>query len=87
MKCFAGCSPNEIAAAVGMDLADLFPKTEGGQRIKKPWKYEAMKTLGPDLAGAWDLLKKLEKGNPITNKERIYAGKLAEKCAAIFREI
>jgi len=28
LKCFAGCSVNEIVTAVGMDIQDLFPKEQ-----------------------------------------------------------
>ncbi|WP_082140303.1 hypothetical protein [Halomonas sp. PR-M31] len=28
MKCWAGCQPIDILAAIGMDLSDLFPKRE-----------------------------------------------------------
>ena len=40
LKCFAGCSANEIVSAVGMDIGDLFPKenklgyTHDTQRLK-----------------------------------------------------
>ena len=40
LKCFAGCSAQEIVSAVGMDIGDLFPKenklgyTHDTQRLK-----------------------------------------------------
>jgi hypothetical protein len=37
LHCFAGCSVHEITSAVGIELSDLFPKTESGKPQRKPW--------------------------------------------------
>lgn len=43
LKCFAGCSAYEVVSAVGMDLADLFPKdqsfmpSETNKPVKRPF--------------------------------------------------
>lgn len=35
IHCFAGCEPNDVLAAVGMNIRDLFPKALGHHRIPK----------------------------------------------------
>lgn len=40
LHCFAGCSVPEIAGAMGVDLAELFPpkpKDEHGKPMRNPW--------------------------------------------------
>ena len=37
LKCFAGCSTEEIVRALGIEMRDLFPK-EGGGGISHPAK-------------------------------------------------
>jgi hypothetical protein len=43
LRCFAGCSAAEIVAAAGLELSDLFPKSENfnhsqpGRPLKKPF--------------------------------------------------
>lgn len=37
LHCFAGCSAHEIVSAVGLELSDLFPKSESGKPQRKPW--------------------------------------------------
>lgn len=36
IHCFAGCSVHEVLGAIGMDMADLFPRREAGRRSVKP---------------------------------------------------
>ncbi len=37
LHCFAGCTAHEIVSAVGLELSDLFPKSESGKPQRKPW--------------------------------------------------
>lgn len=37
VHCFAGCDVSEVIGAVGLELSDLFPKTESGKPQRKPW--------------------------------------------------
>jgi hypothetical protein len=48
VKCFkSGCSPNEIAAAVGLDLEDLFPPRESSSRpLQRPRLMTHAQALG-----------------------------------------
>lgn len=40
LHCFAGCEVSDIAAAVGMDLMDLFPPNQDVRDYAKPQKRE-----------------------------------------------
>lgn len=36
LKCWAGCSAGEIVSAVGLELADLFPKSDNFDQTRAP---------------------------------------------------
>lgn len=68
MHCHAfGCNAGEIAAAVGIDMAELFPPREalekGGKSIAKPWiSRHVLEALDRDLVLAFVLFNDIEKG-------------------------
>lgn len=90
VKCFAGCSVDQIVGAVGLHLEDLFPPREIGDkpRIKKPWSSrEVAQALARETAVAWVILSDLAAGRPIGKSDRERAGVAAERCAALLQEL
>lgn len=44
LHCFAGCTPEEVVNAVGMELRDLYPETEIPlyRKTRPRWDYKAL---------------------------------------------
>ena len=90
IRCFGGCDVHAITGALGLQLDDLFPTKHVGSKtaIKKPFPVsEVVRALEPELVGAWKILRMVARGMPIDDKERIYAGKAAERCEELISEI
>lgn len=52
IHCFAGCTPEEIVSAVGMNLSDLFPPQDKTTHRKRPRKKR------PDYRAMWILCRR-----------------------------
>lgn len=90
VKCFAGCSVDQIVGAVGLHLEDLFPPREIGDkpRIKKPWSSrEVAQALEHELSVAWVILGDVASGRQIGRTDRARAKVAADRCAAMLREL
>lgn len=92
IKCHAGCSVEQVAGAVGAELHELFPPRADDQnrapRPKRPFSpAEVARALGPEMTGAWGLLRKISRGVPVSQSERIAAAKWADRCEAILMEL
>jgi len=72
IHCFAGCSPSDILAAIGLSMSDLFPDGALAQELRgaTPWIRSARKQVSRDLDKAELLLKIIaadrEKGKQLT---------------------
>lgn len=92
VHCFAGCGVDEICAAAGVALEDLFPPRASDDRrappVRKPWTArEIAQALGAELYVAWVLLTDLANNKPITQTDRKRAGEAAKRCAALIAEL
>lgn len=89
VHCFAGCSPEEILSAVGLEFDSLFPKNLSDhnprKRIAKPWRAsDVVRALGFELQVAWIVLADVSKGKPLSEIDR---GRAAESVVRIQRFI
>jgi len=72
IHCFAGCSPSDILAAIGLSMTDLFPDGALAQELRgaTPWIRSARKQVSRDRDKAELLLKIIasdrEKGKQLT---------------------
>ncbi len=90
VKCFAGCSIDQIVGAVGMTIDDLFPPRNVGEkpRSRRPWSARDVAiALEREAAVAWVILSDLAAGRPISRSDRERAGVAAERCAALLQEL
>lgn len=90
VKCFAGCSIDQIVGAVGMSIEDLFPPRDVGEkpRERKPWSArDVAMALEREVAIAWVVLADVAAGRPIGRSDRERARVAAERCAALLQEL
>ena len=92
MHCFASCSVNAIANAIGIELTDLFPeKRPDDQRApptKKPWSSrEVAQALEVPLTSAFLLLAKIGGGAQLSRAERAEAARVSLVCVALLDEL
>lgn len=90
LKCFTGCSVDQIVGAVGMTLDDLFPPKPVGEkkRERRPFSpREVALALERELHVAWVLLQDIGGGKVIGKGDRARAKVCAERCAALLREL
>lgn len=89
IKCFAGCSIDEVVSAMGLKLADLFPpKTDKHYTRGTPaLKREAIAQLKGDLNVVWIYLNDIARGNPLTDADRKKAGEYGRRVANMLAEI
>jgi hypothetical protein len=75
LTCFAGCDVNEIVSALGLSLADLFPRDSNTQmhRVKATnWvrAIDALIACDFSMLVALDISKRILDGKPITSDDR-----------------
>lgn len=75
VKCHAGCEVEHIVGCLGLQLQDLFPpRVDDDKRPGRPRKpfapAHAFHSIQPDLIGAWNVLRKIGAGKPVTQAER-----------------
>ncbi len=72
IHCFAGCGAAEVAAAIGVNLSDLFPPTDPHQRAKyarEKFTRGTLKELRHELTIAMITLGDLASGRPLQPKD------------------
>ena len=78
LHCFAGCSVHEVAAALGIELADLFPPRPNNhfaKRERRPYSLRDLATaLGFELHVAFVILSDVANGKPIGDDDLRRAG-------------
>lgn len=79
VHCFAGCSVEEVLAAVGLTFDALFPEkpTDHTARksIKKPWRAsDVIRSLDFELTVAFVLLSDISTGREFSEVDRQRAG-------------
>jgi hypothetical protein len=89
LKCFSkGCGAAEIAAAVGLDLADLFPPRptdpqQRGKPIRRPFSArDALLCLDLEITLAYLYAVDLAKGMLLDEKDRARLALCANRIAA-----
>lgn len=95
LHCHAhGCAVEDIAGAVGINLADLFPRRDmpAGQFAKKgiakPWRAsDVIAALKHETTVAVVILQDVEKGKPISDIDRARAGMAACYMALFMNEL
>lgn len=93
LHCHAGCSVQEVAAAVGIELADLFPSRvdEDGvvrRRERRPWRASVViQALRGELAVAWVLLSDVASAQPHSAEDRARAGVAQERIRHFMDEL
>lgn len=86
LKCFAGCDVYSIVSALGLNMTDLFPKTDGGRPIRNPFTREVAGSLSRELMVAWVILRDIANGKPISDADRARAGKASAACSRLLQE-
>ncbi|MCU0500596.1 MAG: DNA primase [Anaerolineae bacterium] len=96
VHCFAGCDAQAIVAAVGLELADLFPTKLIGHgaadqfrpRIRQPWSVrDVIAALRGELMVAYVLLGAVAAGTPPNDDDRERAGIAMERIAHFLAEL
>ena len=95
LKCHAhDCTKENIASAVGIDLADLFPRRDmpAGQFAKKgiakPWRVgDVIAAYKHEATVAVVILQDVEKGKPFSDVDRARAGLAACYMAMFLSEL
>jgi len=73
IHCFAGCSPNEILSAVGMELSDLFPEKLAAhiKPLRRPFPAaDVLETLSTELLIVAMAANRLSNGNTLSTDDR-----------------
>lgn len=92
LHCFAGCSVEQVLAAAGLGMADLFPPrpAAGGGRAPDRRPYSAaqlLRALSGELTLVWLLLADIANGREIDAGVRRRAGVARERCLALLEEL
>ncbi len=80
LKCFAGCSADEVLGAIGLELKDVMPENIGFHR-RKPSRIpfnalDVLCGLRADLTVALVLCKDMQAGKSLDAKESLLLAKL-----------
>lgn len=80
IKCFAGCSADEVVSAIGMELKDLMPETPLYHR-KNPDRvpfnpYDVLAAVRDDMTVALVIAKDMQKGVVPTEVQSMLLAKL-----------
>ena len=90
VRCFAGCGFEQIVAAAGVEISDMFQPAPIGNAppVRKPWSLrDVARALEAESMIAWVVLSDMAAGKPITKTDRARAGVAADRCATLLREI
>lgn len=92
IHCFAGCSVQDVVAAVGMSLEELFPARtgpgEGRAAERRPFSVrDLVDALAKELTVAWVLLSDLAEGRVADERDRRRAGLARARCMALLQEL
>lgn len=92
LKCFAGCTVDEVVAALGLRLEDLFPPRQapggGRQAERRPYSVrQLIDALAVELNVAWVLLADLAAGKDATPMDRFRGGVARDRCAMLIEEL
>lgn len=92
LKCFAGCTVDEVVAALGLRLEDLFPPRqapgEGRKAERRPYSVrQLIDALAVELNVAWVLLADLAAGKDTTPMDRFRGGVARDRCALLIEEL
>jgi hypothetical protein len=85
VKCFAGCTVEEVLASVGLALPDLFPKrpTHRGKREKRPWPAaDVLRAVGHEATVVAVAASIIARGGTLTPKDRQRAHVAASRLVA-----
>jgi len=86
LKCFAGCSADEVVGAIGMQLSDLMPENVGFHRIKPsriPFNArDVLECLQNDATLLCVFISDVTQAKPITPEEAANAYKAACRIVA-----
>lgn len=69
LHCFGGCPIDEVVGAVGLELASLFPRSEGGAPVQRRGLLtasQALEVLHFESLLAWTAAKNLANGYTLT---------------------
>jgi hypothetical protein len=73
LHCFAGCSAHEITAAIGLDMANLFPQRDEQHFHKGKHKAipaaDILLALRSELTVGYLILRQVRDGKPIQQKD------------------
>jgi hypothetical protein len=90
--CGVGCGADDVVAAVGLGLSDLFPPRPDGEHYAKPkapaipWR-DVLSALGLDLIACSLAFNDLAAGKPFSPEDATYIAQRADDLAAIIREV
>jgi len=73
IHCFAGCGAGEVLNAIGMEFADLYPKTSDYHlpKVRRPWNAsDVLAALSLEILTAWNFAKALSNGETLSDSER-----------------
>ena len=96
VKCFAGCTFEQIIEALGVDPADLFPRRypddatrqPGTNAIRKPWRAsEVIAALRGELLVGMLILSDLKAGKTPSAHDRVLAGDAVERIGHFIDEL
>lgn len=93
LHCFAGCPVERIAAALGLELGDLFPPRTaapgaGTAPTPRPFSVRDLITaLSHELRVVWIVLADVAAGRTISDADRRRAALARERCLALLEEL
>jgi hypothetical protein len=93
LKCFAGCTVEEVVRAAGLAMEDLFPpraSAPGGGQAPDRRPHSAaqlLRAFSAELQVVWLVLADVGAGRPIDAAMRKRAGVARERCMALLEEL
>ena len=87
LKCWAGCSAEEVINAVGMEMTDLFPeKIHHLPAVKRPFSADqAAKVIAEDAMTVATAAAKLRKNEPLSSADIAEIIDISVRATAISR--
>lgn len=83
IHCFAGCEPNDILAALGMNIRDLFPRALGHHRLPKRRRgisaFEALRAVRFEVLVLAFIAEDIATGQPhpeLCRRAQLAAGRI-----------
>ena len=92
LKCWSGCSPQEVVEALGMDMSDLFPprpeRIDHRVRSKRSFHaYDAVAVLARDAMFLTMIAAKLRNKEALTEKDMADLVTVTGRCQRIAEEV